>query len=158
LVSQILLDGKGGSYTSTLEAYRVKAEFFLCGALQKNSGGNILKSPGGMFWIQSWNNMQYVTTAAFLLTVASDYYEAAHQTLQQCTSSVANADMLAAGKEQVKQIPIKLTSLSLPIMRPTGVFSLTTWTMLIFVTMTSFGIRVHSGISVGRLEIEVPIP
>lgn len=102
--TKILLAGNGGSYTSTLDAYRVKAEYFLCGALQKNSGGQITKSPGGMFWIQNWNNMQYVTTAAFLLTVASDYYEAAHATLQHCTSSATNAELLAAGKEQVDYI------------------------------------------------------
>lgn len=104
VAEQVLLDGKGGAYTSTLEAYRVKAEYFLCGALQKNNGGNIRKSPGGMYWIQSWNNMQYVTTAAFLLTVASDYYEAAHQTLKHCTASVTNAEMMAAGTQQVDYI------------------------------------------------------
>ena len=103
-VTNILLTGNGGSYTSTLEAYRVKAEYFLCGALQVNSGGNILKSPGGMFWIQDWNNMQYVTTASFLLTVASDYYEAAGASLQYCTSPVTNAQMLAAGKQQADYI------------------------------------------------------
>ncbi|KAG0610602.1 hypothetical protein M758_7G078000 [Ceratodon purpureus] len=102
--TKILLSGKGGSFTSTLEAYRVKAEYFLCGALQKNSGAQFRKSPGGMFWIQDWNNMQYVTTSAFLLTVASDYYEAAHATLKYCTSSVTNAEMLAAGKEQVDYV------------------------------------------------------
>jgi endoglucanase len=102
--TKLLLSGEGGDYGATLEAYRVKAEYFLCAALQKNGGGQIQKSPGGMFWIQDWNNMQYVTTAAFLLTVASDYYEAAHATLKYCSSAATNAEMLAAGKEQVDYI------------------------------------------------------
>jgi hypothetical protein len=48
---QFLLDGKGGAYTSTLEQYRVKAEYFLCAALQKNNGANIKRSPGKMLGI-----------------------------------------------------------------------------------------------------------
>lgn len=48
LCLQILLDGKGSAYTSTLEQYRVKAEYFLCAALQKNNGANIIRSPGKM--------------------------------------------------------------------------------------------------------------
>jgi len=56
---------------------------------------------GGMYWINPWNNMQYVSTAAFLLTVASDYYTAAGQQLSHCSSSVTNAQLFAAGKAQV---------------------------------------------------------
>jgi len=62
---------------------------------------NLLCYAGGMYWINPWNNMQYVSTAAFLLTVASDYYTAAGQQLSHCSSSVTNAQLFAAGKAQV---------------------------------------------------------
>jgi hypothetical protein len=57
-----------------------------------------------MYWINPWNNMQYVSTAAFLLTVASDYYTAAGKQLSHCSSSVNNAQLFAAGKAQVRHI------------------------------------------------------
>lgn len=46
MVSQVLLDGNAGAYTETLQRYQVKAEYFLCAALQKNHGKQLTKSPG----------------------------------------------------------------------------------------------------------------
>ena len=57
-----------------------------------------------MFWTQTWNNMQYVTSAAFLLSVASDYYEAADQTPKRCVGAVTTTEMWRAGKQQVDYI------------------------------------------------------
>jgi endoglucanase len=54
-----------------------------------------------MYWIYYWNNMQYVTTAAFLLTVGHDYYSSAGKQLTHCSSAVDNVELLAAGKAQV---------------------------------------------------------
>ncbi|KAE8782041.1 Endoglucanase 7 [Hordeum vulgare] len=34
---------------------------------------NVERSPGGMLYVRQWNNMQYVTSAAFLLSVYSGY-------------------------------------------------------------------------------------
>lgn len=48
--------------------------------------------------------MQYVSTAAFLLTVASDYYSGAHKTLSHCTSSADSTELLAAAQQQVDYI------------------------------------------------------
>lgn len=45
--------------------------------------------------------MQYVTTAAFLLTVGHDYYSSAGKQLTHCSSAVDNVELLAAGKAQV---------------------------------------------------------
>lgn len=45
--------------------------------------------------------MQYVTTAAFLLTVGHDYYSSSGQQLSHCSSPVDNAELLAAGNAQV---------------------------------------------------------
>lgn len=103
--TKLLLDGKvDPAYIPTLRLYQIKAEYFLCAALQKNAGAQITKSPGGLFWIADWNNMQYVTTAAFLLTLASDYYESAHTSLSHCTSAVSNSELLAAAKGQVDYV------------------------------------------------------
>ncbi|CAM6036387.1 unnamed protein product [Sphagnum compactum] len=103
--TKLLLDGKSSmANTATLQAYQAKAEYFLCAALQKNSGSQIPKSPGGMFWIQPWNNMQYVATTTFLLTVAYDYYTNAGKTLSHCTSSVQNSELLATATSQVDYI------------------------------------------------------
>ena len=43
---QILLEGRGGAYTSTLKQYQAKANYFACACLQKNDGYNIHKTPG----------------------------------------------------------------------------------------------------------------
>ncbi|XP_024377257.1 endoglucanase 11 [Physcomitrium patens] len=102
--TKVLLDGNAGPYTEILQQYQAKAEYFLCAALQKNHGKQLTKSPDGMFWTQYWNNMQYVTSAAFLLSVASNYYAAAGQNPQHCISSVTTREMLAAAKQQVDYI------------------------------------------------------
>ena len=39
LAAKFLMEGKGGKYSSTLEQYQSKAEFFLCACLQKNKEG-----------------------------------------------------------------------------------------------------------------------
>ncbi|KAI3937582.1 hypothetical protein MKW92_017251 [Papaver armeniacum] len=62
LASKLLMDGNHEYHTQTiLEQYRSKAEHYLCSCL------------GGLLFIRKWNNMQYVSTSAFLLTVYSDY-------------------------------------------------------------------------------------
>lgn len=48
--------------------------------------------------------MQYVTSTAFLLAVASDFYAAVEQTPQHCISSVTTAEMWGAAKQQVDYI------------------------------------------------------
>lgn len=46
LILQVLLDGRGGAYTTTLKQYQAKADYFACACLQKNDGFNINKTPG----------------------------------------------------------------------------------------------------------------
>ncbi|XP_003564003.2 endoglucanase 16 [Brachypodium distachyon] len=59
----------------TLEGYRAKAEHYVCACMGKNNNenNNVERSPGGMLYVRQWNNMQYVTSAAFLLSVYSGY-------------------------------------------------------------------------------------
>ncbi|KAL2329135.1 hypothetical protein Fmac_022562 [Flemingia macrophylla] len=73
LLSKILLEGKAGSYAATLKQYQAKADYFVCACLQKNDGYNVQKTPGGLLYVREWNNMQYVSSATFLLAVYSSY-------------------------------------------------------------------------------------
>ena len=43
---QVLLEGKAGSYASTLKQYQAKADYFACACLQKNDGYDVQKTPG----------------------------------------------------------------------------------------------------------------
>ncbi|KAG7979809.1 hypothetical protein I3843_05G149800 [Carya illinoinensis] len=78
LLSKVPLEGKGGAYTNILKQYQAKANYFSCACLQKNDGYNVYKTPGGLVYVREWNNMQYVSSAAFLLAVYSDYLSAAN--------------------------------------------------------------------------------
>ncbi|XP_062228603.1 endoglucanase 16-like [Phragmites australis] len=78
LATRLLLRGEHSArHRETLEQYRVKAEHYVCACLGKNAAvgadANVERSPGGMLYVRQWNNMQYVTSAAFLLSAYSDY-------------------------------------------------------------------------------------
>ncbi|KAI3922883.1 hypothetical protein MKW98_007014 [Papaver atlanticum] len=79
----VLLEGKGGKYTSTLQQYQAKAQYFACACMQKNNGYNVPRTPGGLLYIRQWNNLQYVSSASFLLAAYSDYLSA-HNTALKC--------------------------------------------------------------------------
>ncbi|XP_047075919.1 endoglucanase 5-like [Lolium rigidum] len=77
LASKLLLEEKDLSSEQrlVLEQYRSKAEFYVCSNMNKNPGGaarNAPRTPAGLLFIRAWNNLQYVTNAAFLITVHSD--------------------------------------------------------------------------------------
>ncbi len=63
---------------------------------------------GGLLSVQSSSNMQYVATAAFVLTVAYDYYNNAGKTLSHCTSSIQNSQLLAVATSQVQHFSFLL--------------------------------------------------
>lgn len=96
------MQGRGGAHTSTLQSYQRQASYFLCAALSRNNGKNIQRSPGGLFWIQPWNNMQFVTSAAFLLTVYADYLKAANQELTCSGSPVQTSELSGTAQKQVR--------------------------------------------------------
>ncbi|CAN1255086.1 Endoglucanase 5 [Linum perenne] len=81
LLSKVLLEGRGDQYTSTLKQYQAKADYFACACVQKNDGYNIHKTPGGLMYVREWNNMQYVSAAAFLTAVYSQYLTASNAKL-----------------------------------------------------------------------------
>jgi hypothetical protein len=97
---QLLLRGEHAPrHRSTLERYRAKAERYVCACLGRNTEGgadaNVERSPGGMLYVRQWNNMQYVTGAALLLSAYSDYLAAAE------AGGAARAVSCAAAAEEV---------------------------------------------------------
>jgi hypothetical protein len=74
---QLLVEEKhlSSQQREVLEKYRSKAEYYVCSCMGRNPGGaahNAGRTPAGLLFIRPWNNLQYVSNAAFLLTVYSD--------------------------------------------------------------------------------------
>ncbi|KAK4757967.1 hypothetical protein SAY87_019268 [Trapa incisa] len=67
------MDNPRSPYASILWQYHAKAQYFACACLQKNGGHNVDRTPGGLLYLHEWNNLQYASSAAFLLAVYSDY-------------------------------------------------------------------------------------
>ncbi|XP_072980908.1 endoglucanase 22-like [Typha angustifolia] len=105
LASKLLLKGEHSEkHRHILEQYQTKAEYYLCACLGKNNGSNVDRSPGGMLYIRQWNNMQYVSSAAFLLATYSDYLADARQELQCPDGPVQPNELLDLAKAQVDYI------------------------------------------------------
>lgn len=67
---QWLMDERHKEHRHIIEQYKSKAEYYICSCLNKNNNGsNVERTPAGLLHIRQWNNMQYVSTAAFLLTI-----------------------------------------------------------------------------------------
>lgn len=103
LVAKFLMQGKAGHYASVFEKYQQKADYFMCSCLGKGSR-NVQKTPGGLIFRQSWNNMQFVTSASFLMTVYSDYLSSSGKSLQCSSGSVQPSELLSFAKSQVDYI------------------------------------------------------
>ncbi|CAJ1971436.1 unnamed protein product [Sphenostylis stenocarpa] len=87
-----------------LKQYRSQAEHYLCACLNLNNVSNVERTPGGLLYTRQWNNMQYVATASFLLTLYSDHLLATHQKLLCQKGVVGPHEMFAFAKSQVDYI------------------------------------------------------
>uniref|UniRef100_A0A0V0IMN5 Endoglucanase n=1 Tax=Solanum chacoense TaxID=4108 RepID=A0A0V0IMN5_SOLCH len=103
LVAQFLMSGKAGHNAPVFEKYQQKAENFMCSCLGKGDR-NTPKTPGGLIYRQRWNNMQFVTSAAFLATTYSDYLASAGKYLKCSSGSVSPNELLSFAKSQVDYI------------------------------------------------------
>jgi hypothetical protein len=108
---QLLLRGEHAAHhRSTLEKYKAKAEHYVCACLGRNAPGgadaNVERSRGGMLYIRQWNNMQYVTNAAFLLSAYSDYLAEAGVRTVACAGgeAVAAGEVFALARAQVDYV------------------------------------------------------
>ncbi|KAL2945083.1 Endoglucanase 12 [Bienertia sinuspersici] len=80
-----------------------EAEQFICNCVQKGNN-NIYKTNDGLLWFNDWNNLQYTTSASFVITIYADYLSASRKSLQ-CPSSVVNpSDLIAFARSQVDYI------------------------------------------------------
>ncbi|KAF9624034.1 hypothetical protein IFM89_007732 [Coptis chinensis] len=104
LLAKVLMEGNGGPYTSTLKQYQAKADYFVCACLQKNNGYNVPMTPGGLLYFHEWNNLQYVSSAAFLLTVYSDYLSAGNTEVKCPDAQVKPQDLLNFAQSQADYI------------------------------------------------------
>lgn len=104
---QILMEEKHKKHADTLEQYRSKAEFYICSCLNKNNGSNnnnVELTPAGLLYVRQWNNMQYVSTASFLLTLYSDFLRSTNQKLV-CNGGIAShEEILSFAKSQIDYI------------------------------------------------------
>ncbi|KAG0503534.1 hypothetical protein HPP92_003606 [Vanilla planifolia] len=103
LVSKFLLQGKAAQHSSVFANYRQNAESFMCSCLGRGSR-NVQRTPGGLLFRQRWNNLQFVTSASFLLTVYSDYLLSSGQNARCSSGTAAPSELFDFAKSQVDYI------------------------------------------------------
>ncbi|CAA0832424.1 Endoglucanase 11 [Striga hermonthica] len=104
IASMLATEGKTEQQKQVLKQYRSKAEHYICACLDKNSFANVRRTPGGLLYTRQWNNMQYVSTAVFLLTVYSEHLTSTNQTLSCHAGSVGPTEILSFVQSQVAYI------------------------------------------------------
>ncbi|ERN04151.1 hypothetical protein AMTR_s00077p00078180 [Amborella trichopoda] len=75
----------------------------MCSCIGKGSK-NVRRTPGGLLFRQTWNNLQFVTTASFLLTVYSDNLTSARKAVTCPQGNAAPSELLVFAKSQVDYI------------------------------------------------------
>lgn len=75
----------------------------MCSCIGKGNR-NVQKTPGGLIYVQRWNNLQFVTSASFLTTVYSDYLSSAQKSLTCATGYVPPSQLLSFAQSQVDYI------------------------------------------------------
>lgn len=108
LAAKLLLDLNGPpldeKQKEILGQYRAKAEYYVCACLDKNNGTNVDRTPGGLLYVRQWNNMQYVSNAAFLLLVYSDYLAQSGRQLHCPDEVVTSEEMVDFARSQADYI------------------------------------------------------
>ncbi|XP_047942976.1 endoglucanase 13-like [Salvia hispanica] len=102
LISKGLLQGKLPK-SENLEQYKKGAEEFMCNCIQKGNS-NVQKSNGGLLWFLPWSNLQYVTSATFLITTYADVLAKTKTTIQCPGGNVGPNDLLGFARSQVDYI------------------------------------------------------
>ncbi|KAJ8616308.1 hypothetical protein MRB53_035680 [Persea americana] len=103
LVSKFLMQGKAGRFSSVFQKYQENAEYFMCACVGK-AGHNVQRTPGGLLFRQRWNNLQFVTSSSFLLTVYSDYLTSSRKSVSCAAGNVGASELLGFAKSQVDYI------------------------------------------------------
>ncbi|KAI3466469.1 hypothetical protein Pfo_023132 [Paulownia fortunei] len=104
IAAMLPMEGKNKEQKQILQDYRSKAEYYICACLNKNNSTNVKRTPGGLLYTRQWNNMQYVSNSALLLSVYSDHLHSTNQMLNCHTDSVGSHEILSFVKSQVDYI------------------------------------------------------
>ncbi|KAL9844145.1 putative cellulase [Arabidopsis thaliana] len=102
LMAKLALERKVGSNGKIAE-YKSMAEQFICNCAQKGSN-NVKKTPGGLLYFLPWNNLQYTTTASFVLSAYSKYLTKAKASIQCPKGALQASDLLQIARSQVDYI------------------------------------------------------
>jgi hypothetical protein len=87
-------DGHHGQMRSNLER-------FLCNVVQHGDGSSGRLTPGGMLYMQYWENNQAVTSTMFVLVTYADYLAAARSSLQCGGVNLPPAQLVSFARSQV---------------------------------------------------------
>ncbi|KFK37259.1 hypothetical protein AALP_AA4G234400 [Arabis alpina] len=102
LMAKLALEGRVKGVGKIAE-YKSMAEQFICNCAQKGSN-NVKKTPGGLLYFLPFNNLQYTSTATFVLTAYSKYLTEAKSSIH-CPKGVLQAsDLLNLARTQVNYI------------------------------------------------------
>ncbi|KAL9241877.1 hypothetical protein vseg_015937 [Gypsophila vaccaria] len=105
LATQLLTKENNKLYKATLEEYHSKARYYICSCLNKNNNGsNVDRTAGGLLYVRQWNNMQYVSSATFLLSIYSDFLRTTNEVLHCPKGVITDEEILAFAKSQVDYI------------------------------------------------------
>ncbi|KAF8099733.1 hypothetical protein N665_0238s0059 [Sinapis alba] len=98
LMAKLALEGN-----EKLDGYKDMAESYICNCAQVGNN-NFKKTQGGLLWFLPWNNLQYTTTASFLLSAYSKYLNATNKHLNCPTASLQPSQLLNLARAQVDYI------------------------------------------------------
>ncbi|XP_022891886.1 endoglucanase 14-like [Olea europaea var. sylvestris] len=102
LVAKGILEGKYPG-NGNLGQYKNYLEQFICNCLQKGSN-NVKTTNNGLLWWQDWNNLQYVTSASFIMTTYSHVLTATKNTLQCPAGKIPPEYLIHVVRSQVNYI------------------------------------------------------
>lgn len=97
---QSVLTGKLPA-TGNFWQFRNAAEQYICNCIQKGSN-NVRRTNGGLLWFDQWNNLQYVTSASFIITAYADTLAATRNTLQCAGGKVGPGELIGFARSQVR--------------------------------------------------------
>ncbi|KAL0317064.1 UNVERIFIED_CONTAM: Endoglucanase 12 [Sesamum angustifolium] len=87
----------------SLSQFKTNAEQYVCNIIQKGNS-NARRTDAGLLWFNSWNNLQYVTSATFIIAAYADILTATSNTLQCAKGAVRPEELIAFARSQVDYI------------------------------------------------------
>ncbi|KAG8390119.1 hypothetical protein BUALT_Bualt01G0050400 [Buddleja alternifolia] len=102
LITKGILEGKN-SGNGNLVQFKNNAEEYICNCIQKGNN-NVERTNGGLLWFDQWNNLQYVTSASFIITVYADILAKTNSNIQCNGGVVGPENLISFAKSQVDYI------------------------------------------------------